>query len=55
LDLDAGDVATDEVTGIAVCAIRYMLEYGACDERLELGRRNPTNGSGTSMLPVQEG
>jgi hypothetical protein len=39
LHLDADDVVTDEVTVIAVCAIREMLAYGASDASLDLGRR----------------
>jgi hypothetical protein len=55
VDFDADDVATDEVTVIAVCAIREMLADGASDASLDLGRRHPANGAGTPRLPVQEG
>jgi hypothetical protein len=55
VDLDADNVATDEVTVIAVCAIREMLADGASDASLDVGRRYPADGSGTPRLPVQEG
>ena len=55
LHLDADDVATDEVTVIAVCAIREMLADGASDASLDLGRRHPANRTGTPRLPMQEG
>ena len=32
-----------------------MLADGACDARLDFGRRHPANGSGTRGLPIEEG
>jgi hypothetical protein len=42
LDLDSDEVATDEVTVIAFCAIREMFADGACDASLDLCRRSST-------------
>jgi hypothetical protein len=55
LHLDTHDMATDEVTIIAVCAIGEMLADGASDASLDLRCRHPTHGSRTPRLPVQEG
>ena len=55
LQLDADDVVADEVSVITFCAIREMLADGACDARLDFGRRHPAHGSGTPRLPMQEG
>jgi hypothetical protein len=55
LHLDAEDVATDEVTVIAVCANREMLADGASDASLDLRCRHPANGSGTPGLAVEKG
>jgi len=55
LQLDSDDVAADEVSVITFCAIPEMLADGACDARLDFGRRHPANRSGTRGLPMEEG
>src|SRR2546430_9242447 len=55
LQFDSHDVVADEASVITFCAIPEMLADGACDARLDLGRRHPANRSGTRGLPVEEG
>ena len=55
LDLNADDVVADEVAIFTLCGIPKMLADGACDERLDLGRRHSAHRSDTPRLSVQEG
>ena len=55
LQLDSDDMVADEVSVITLCAIPEMLADGACDARLDCGRRHPAHGSDTPRLSVQEG
>src|SRR5215471_147658 len=55
LQLDSDDVVADEVSAITFCAIPELLADGACDARLDFGRRHPANRSGPRGLPMEEG
>jgi hypothetical protein len=55
LHLDSDDVLADEVAVFAFCGIPEMLADGACDENLDLGRRQAAHRSDTPRLSVQEG
>ena len=55
LDLNADDVAADQVSVITFCGILDMAADGGCDESLDFGRLHPAHRSGMPRLPVEEG